>query len=135
MKRRIGALLVGAAVMVLAWRWAVHSSAGEAGRLAIPGERVPYAVEVVNGTDVDGLARDVTRMLRHQGIDVVSFGSASGATVDSTLVQVRRGDTAAGFAVRKALGLGHVVFAPDSTLLVDVTVRLGRDAAALDRDP
>jgi hypothetical protein len=134
MKRWIGALVVAAAVVVLAWRWTEHSGAGET-RLAIPGERVPYAVEVVNGTDVDGLARDITRLLRHQGIDVVSFGSASGGAVDSTLVQVRRGDTAAGLVVRKALGLGRVVFAPDSTLLVDVTVRLGRDAAARDGNP
>jgi hypothetical protein len=133
MRRWIGALVAAALVIVLAWRWAERAGTGPA-RLAIPGERVPYAVEVVNGTDVDGLARDVTRMLRHQGIDVVSFSSA-GAAPDSTLVEVRRGDTAVGLVVRKALGFGRIVLAPDSTLLLDVTVRLGRDAAALDRQP
>jgi hypothetical protein len=132
-KRWIGALVVAAVVVVLAWRLAIRGPIAPTAHMPIPGERVPYAVEVLNGTDADGLARTFTRRLRHQGIDVVSFGSAAGAGADSTLVLVRRADTAAGLAVRKALGFGRVAFAPDSTLLLDVTVLLGRDA--LERDP
>ncbi len=135
MSRWIGAAAVAALLVVIAWRLAVRGPHLATGDLPIPGERVTYAVEVVNGTDVDGLARAVTRRLRHQGIDVVSFGSATGGGTDSTLVLVRRGDGAAGLAVRKALGIGRVASAPDSTLLLDVTVLLGRDAITLDRDP
>jgi hypothetical protein len=131
----LGAVGVAALLVVIAWRLAVHGPGAAAGALPIPGERIPYLVEVLNGTDADGLARAVTRELRHQGIDVVSFGSATTGGADSTLVLVRRGDTAAGLAVRKALGFGRVVFAPDSTLLLDVTVLLGREATARDRHP
>jgi hypothetical protein len=135
MSRWIGAVVVAALIVIIAWRLAVRGPRPATGDLPIPGERVPYVVEVLNGTGADGLARGVTRRLRHQGIDVVSFGSATVGGTDSTLVIVRRGDTAAGLVVRRALGLGRVTFAPDSTLLLDVTVLLGRDAIVLDRSP
>ena len=135
MSKWIGAVGVAALIVVAAWRLAIRGPGAATGALPIPGERMPYVVEVLNGTDADGLARAVTRRLRHQGIDVVSFGSAMAGGTDSTLVLVRRGDTAAGLAVRKALGFGRVAFAPDSTLLLDVTVLLGREATARDRDP
>jgi hypothetical protein len=59
---------------------------------------------------------------------VVSYGTAPEGGVDSTLVLVRSADTAAGWAVREALGFGRVVVEPDARLLLDVTVVLGRDA-------
>lgn len=133
MNRWIGAAAVAALIVVIAWRLAVRGPHPATGGLPIPGERVTYVVEVLNGTAADGLARAVTRRLRRQGIDVVSFGSATGGGTDSTLVLVRRGDSAAGLVIRKALGFGRVAVARDSTLLLDVTVLLGRDA--LDRDP
>lgn len=90
---------------------------------------------MLNATDVDGLARDVTRRLRRGGVDVVSFGSASEPGRDSTDLLVRRGDSAAGLVVRDVLGFGRVRLEPDASLLLDVTVVLGTDAAAVDRDP
>lgn len=82
-------------------------------------------VEVLNGTDVNGLARVGTRVLRQAGIDVVYFGGA--ARTDSTTVIVRRGDRARGEAVRKALGVGRIQEKRDTTRHVDVSVILGPD--------
>jgi hypothetical protein len=123
------AVLGVVAVAVLAWRLAVHR-AGAGTAHAIPGERVPYAVEVLNATDVDGLARAVTLHLREQGIDVVFYGTADSAVGDTTLIVVRGADTKAGDVVRDVLGVGRVLVDPDPRLLLDVSVFLGRDAAA-----
>jgi hypothetical protein len=101
----------------------------------VPGARVRYTVEVLNATPVDGLARAVTLRLRRRGVDVVYFGTAEGGPRDSTRIVVRRGDSTAALAVRELLGLGRIVVEPDSGLLLDVTVLLGADATALDRDP
>ncbi len=93
------------------------------------GERV--TVEVLNGTTIDGLAGQVTRRLRRKGLDVVFFGTATTAERESTVVIARRGDTIAARRVRQALGVGSVTNEPQAQLLLDVTVVLGRDAAAV----
>jgi len=115
-------------VLVVAWRLTLRDRP-TAGRYDVPGTRVPYTVEVLNGTEIDGLARTITFRLRRAGFDVVSYGTASGTSADSTVLLVRTADTAAGWAVRDALGLGRVVMEPDARLLLDVTVVLGTDAA------
>lgn len=92
------------------------------------GDRI--VVEVLNGTQVNGLARTGTRVLREAGIDVVYFGSAS--ATDSTLVVLRRGDRSRAEAVRKALGVGTVREVRDSTRHVDVSVLLGPDFRSRD---
>jgi len=116
------------ALLVTAWRLALHDRP-TAAEYRVPGVRVPYTLEVLNGADVDGLALAVTLRLRRAGLDVVSYGTAPGEPVDSTLLLVRSADTAAAWAVRDALGFGRVVVEPDPRLLLDVTVLLGRDAA------
>lgn len=98
---------------------------------AVPGEQGRVTVEVLNASPAVGLARLATRRLRDAGLDVVYFGSDTLQTLDSTQVLVRRGAAASGERVRSALGAGRVRSAPDSSRLVDVTVRLGRDAGAL----
>jgi hypothetical protein len=104
-------------------------------RRAIPGERETLQVEVLNASRAVGLARAVTRRLRDAGLDVVYYGSDAETALDSTEILVRRGDAAAGARVREALGAGRVLAAPDASRLVDVTVRLGADLAAVRRDP
>lgn len=109
----------------------------------IPGERGEHiVVEVLNGTDLPGLARAATLALRRHGIDVVYFGSADGASLDSTRILVRRGggsnDWRRAAAVAALLGVPEerIGVALDSLRLLDVSVLLGRDAAArLDLDP
>ncbi len=113
------------------WRWAAPESRESA--FPIPGEAIRLQVAVLNGTDIDGLARRVTRFLRRRGIDVVFTGSGPGT--DSTMVIVRRGDTTAAFPVRDALGLGRITVDPDPRLLLDVTVLLGPDAIAIGSHP
>ncbi len=101
----------------------------------IPGEGSRIVVEILNASGVVGLARVATGRLRDAGLDVVYFGTDSAVTLDSTEVLVRREDGGAGDLVRRALGTGRVRAAPDPTRLVDVSVRLGGDFAALLRDP
>lgn len=105
-------------------------------RLPIPGEGEHIVVEVLNTTETDGLAREITRRLRRAGIDVVSFGSSRERPVDSTTILIRRGDSTAALRVREALGLGRIRAEPDGRLLLDASVLLGPDAArAIDIHP
>jgi len=86
-------------------------------------------VEVLNASGTPGLARIGTRMLRHAGIDVLTYGNAPATmgTLDSTRIVVRRGTEEVGRRVRRALGLGRVVVQPDSARLLDASVLLGAD--------
>ncbi len=121
--------LAGAALPL--WWHTRHAEPAATAARPVPGERVHLQVEVLNATAVVGLARAATRMLRDAGIDVVAFGSDTGAAPDSTRVLVRRGTGEGAALVARALGLGPgaVRSAPDPGRLVDVTVRLGRDFA------
>ena len=116
-------------VAIVAYWWSRPKEA-PAQDLPIPGESLSTTVEVLNGTLVDGLARTLTGKLRRAGIDVVSFGSASENDLDSTLILVRRGDSTVAGPVREVLGAGRILVEPDSLLLLDVTVLLGRDLAS-----
>src|SRR5260370_153512 len=110
---------------------ACRDRAGAASR-PIPGEQGPHIlVEVLNASGRAGQARVGTRLLRRAGVDVVSFGNAAAAlgTLDSTQIVVRRGAPAVGARVRKALGMGKVVVALDSSRLLDASVLLGADFA------
>jgi hypothetical protein len=112
----------------LAWWWHAHPSAWSAtASRPIPGERDRVVAEVLNTTRGVGLARVATRVLRDAGIDVVFFGSDTGAVAESTEVLVRRGGVRAAARVARALGVGTVRQLSDTARLVDVTVRLGRD--------
>ncbi len=118
-----------AGALFAAW-WRSREGAERAVARPVPGERDRIEVEVLNATPAVGLARAATRVLRDAGIDVVYFGSDTGAGVDSTQVLVRRGTPDAGRRVAAALGVGSVRQLPDAGRLVDVTVRVGRDFAA-----
>ena len=112
-----------------------RSSRASAPRPPVPGEGPTLAVEVLNGTEVDGLAREIARRLRSDGIDVVYFGSID-RRLDSTVIVVRRGDTSAALPIRAALGLGQVLVELDSRRLLDASVLVGRDLAPpLNRSP
>ena len=97
---------------------------GHAYALPSPAKRI--AVEVLNGTRRQGLARVATRALRARGIDVVFFGNADSVS-DSTRVVVRRGDPGRGKDVIEALGAGRLRVEPDTLRRVDVTVIVGAD--------
>lgn len=84
-------------------------------------------VEVLNGAGRAGLAREATERLRDRGLDVVYFGNAREFGRDSTVVLDRVGREENARAVAEALGITAIRSEPDSTLLLDVTVILGRD--------
>ena len=105
-----------------------RASAGVEAGLAYP---VPprdgrILVEVLNASGRTGLARVAARVLRQEGIDVISTGNAATAAT-ATRIVVRRGDLSRGRIVARALGAGEVVQEPDTLRRVDVSVFLGGD--------
>jgi hypothetical protein len=84
-------------------------------------------VEVLNGGGVAGAAWEATRTLRDRGFDVVSYGNAGTYSDDLSVVMDRVGDLESANLVAGALGIPLTRSERDSTLLVDVTVRLGPD--------
>ena len=128
--------ILGAAGLVQ-WRRAGHTPVTPTGgRTTVPGDSDRVQVEVLNAWEQGvGMARIATWRLRDRGLDVVYWGTDTLRALDSTQILVRRGDAAQGERVRKALGAGTVRTAPDGARLVDVTVRLGADFAALVRQP
>jgi len=84
-------------------------------------------VQVLNGTGEPDLARNVTDFLRDRNLDVVSVGNADASNYAETLVLLRRGDPAVARMVARRLGLGVPLEQRDASLLVDVTVILGKD--------
>jgi hypothetical protein len=124
----LGVALAGA--VFANWYRVTHESGGAGDARPVPGESDRVEVEVLNTTAAIGQARTATRRLRDAGLDVVYFGGDAGPPLDSTQILVRRGTTATGTRVRRALGVGGVRVLADSTRMVDVTVRLGRDFVA-----
>ncbi len=126
-KRRILALataLAAAGLIAAVMWWSPWNSGPRNGSASAQASGI--VVEVRNGTSRAGLARQVARLLRERGVDVVSVGT-SPARPDSTTVLVRRGNLAAGHEVARLLGGARVRPAPDSLLRVDLTVLLGAD--------
>ncbi len=134
--RRVTVLTVTVVAAAALGAWWLLRQPAETDVRAIPGEGERITVEVLNGTDVDGLARATTQHLRAGGIDVVYFGTAATDTFSVTRILVRRGDTTAAARVQEVLGLGTLVVDEDPLLLLDVSVYVGRDVAVrLGLDP
>ncbi|MBX3145604.1 MAG: LytR C-terminal domain-containing protein [Gemmatimonadales bacterium] len=135
---RIGLIVAGlliAAGLVLSgrWAWGERQSRDPAPRPSIAmvnqaaGVERGVVVEVINATGREGLARQVTRLLREQGVDVVYFGSTD-RRPDSTTVIIRRGvDPERGRPVARMVGTKRVTVEADSTRRVDLTILLGAD--------
>ena len=96
-------------------------------RAAGPARRVQ--VQVMNGSGAPDAAQRAAESLRAHGLDVVSVGNADSPHYAETLVLLRRGPSAVAREVAAALGRGEVQQQLDPTLLVDVTVVLGKDYA------
>jgi hypothetical protein len=126
----VGLIVLGLAGAGVSLWWRAGHGRDRATARPVPGERDRVVVEVLNTTRGVGLARAATRVLRDAGLDVVYFGSDTGAALDSTQVLVRRGTPEGAARVAAALGVGAVRQLPDPGRLVDVTVRIGRDFAA-----
>jgi hypothetical protein len=126
------AAIVGVAVLLLAGTLIIRAATTErapASRAKAPDASTTNAervkVEVLNATDVRGLARRATMLLRDKGFDVLYMGSTS-ERLDSTVVLDRSGNPARAQRVAEALGGARVESRPDTSRYLDVTVMLGR---------
>jgi LytR cell envelope-related transcriptional attenuator len=89
---------------------------------APPAERV--RVEVLNATNVHGLARRATQYLRDRGFDVVASGTARDQ-LDSTLIVDRTNHPVWAGRIARAFNGARVQLKPDSSRYVDITVLVG----------
>jgi LytR cell envelope-related transcriptional attenuator len=88
---------------------------------------VRIRIRVVNISGVSGLARRTTQHLRAYGYDVVDFLSSQPERNATTRIAVHTGHDDWGLRVQKAMGLGAVIAAPDSSRYADLTVFVGGD--------
>jgi hypothetical protein len=119
----IAILLVAGALLARAWRGDGGTTVRAAPDVADSAQRIK--IEVLNATEVRGLARRATRHLRDRGFDVLYMGTAT-TQLDSTLVLDRSGHVERARRVAEALGGARVESRPDSSRYLDVTVMLGR---------
>jgi hypothetical protein len=92
--------------------------------VVIPDSRV--RVQVLNGSNIPGLAGRATDALREAGFDVVSIGNAR-TSVTTSLVLDRVGSRAIADSVAGALGIARIETRRDTSLYLEVTVILGPD--------
>jgi hypothetical protein len=88
-------------------------------------EGVRIRVEVLNTTEVTGLAQRAARFLRDRGFDVVAIDHAEAYQL-KTIVLDRTNHPEWARLVAKAM-LGTYQSRPDTSLYLDVTVLIGRD--------
>jgi hypothetical protein len=117
---------VSSAVSLMARSVPDDGSTIDAGpRVSAPaGHRIK--VQVLNASTTPGLAARAVRYLRDRGFDVVLSGTSS-VKSDSTVVLDRSGKGDHARLVALAFGVSRPQVQLDSTLLVDVTVRVGAD--------
>ncbi len=84
-------------------------------------------VRVLNTTNVRGLARRATFVLRDFGYDVVEFDTDLKSKREGTVVLSHTGHDAWAQRLRKALGTGAIEVSKDTSHFVDFTVLIGRD--------
>ena len=87
-------------------------------------DSVRIKVEVLNATNIRGLARRGTFVLRDLGFDVVGSGNSSEKT-DSTVIYVRSGRMDWAELAARGLGGARIVARPDSSRYLDLTILLG----------
>ncbi|TFH05973.1 MAG: LytR family transcriptional regulator [Spirochaetales bacterium] len=94
---------------------------------AIRDENIVIRLEILNGTDVGGLASRTAQLFRSYGFDVVAVSNAATSEVENTVVIDRVGNDA--FARRSADIIRAHAMEVDigAQAAVDVTIVLGRD--------
>lgn len=88
----------------------------------------PFSLEVLNGTEVGGLARRVKQFLQDRGILVLNADNYPVKPVPRSVILVRAGRTSLGTQLMEMTALPREnVFFDRSTQDVDVTLLLGQD--------
>ena len=91
-------------------------------RLVPEGTRI--RVEVLNATDVRGLARQVMFYLRDAGFDVVYFGNTAERS-DLTVIRDRSGHAEWAATAARAMSPARIEAKADSSHFLDLTVLIG----------
>lgn len=94
------------------------------------GEEKATVVEVLNGTELQGLAAQAAKVLRSNGVDVMALGQAPRPR-SRTVIYDRTGDFDRAARVRAALGCPTAIAATriDALRGVDASVELGADCS------
>ncbi len=94
---------------------------------ALQDENIVIRVEVLNGTEIVGLAGRTAELLRSYGFDVISVGNAASSDVERTRVIDRTGSGMYARRTADVIRASRVDSESDPQAVVDVTVILGRD--------
>ncbi len=85
-------------------------------------------VEVLNGTNQNGLAKKTSQYLKDNKLDVIIISNAKFDTIAETMIIDRLKENCAyGKYVAKKLNCNNVMSDIDSSLYIDVTVIIGND--------
>jgi len=92
--------------------------------------RVPHSsikVSVLNGTDVSGLARKTTEILRDKGFDVIEYGNSRTKMDKTIIIDHYSLDMIYGRIIGRALGCRNITTNIDSSQIVNVSIIIGDD--------
>ncbi|MCK4524680.1 LytR C-terminal domain-containing protein [candidate division WOR-3 bacterium] len=85
-------------------------------------------VEVLNGTNQNGLAKEISQYLKDNQLDVIIISNAKFDTISETIVIDRlKKNCAYGKYVAKKLNCNNIMSDIDSSLYIDVTIIIGND--------
>lgn len=86
-------------------------------------------IEILNGTNVNGLAKRMMNWLRRRDFDVLNTGNWKHDSLQTTMIYDRLGNIKASKNVAAALGISDslVFIKPDSSLFLNTTVIIGSD--------
>lgn len=86
-------------------------------------------IEVMNGTDINGLAATLTSYIRLRDFDVLDIGNWKSNDVETSFIYDRLGNRKASLNVAYALGISDsLVFTEiDSSYFLNCTVVIGKD--------
>jgi len=128
-------VIILAAVLIYAFSQRVSAPRPDPERLENPGNLLGeiIQVEVMNGTNVSGLANQITDHLQRMGFDVVETGNHSAQTVEKTVIMDRIGNMDAAEQVALALGLAPERISEElkPEYFIDATIIVGADYKTL----
>ena len=84
-------------------------------------------VEVLNGTNIKGLAETASEFLRKNGFDVVRYGNAKDTVLSTIIIDRSDPELKNAKIVQNTLKQGRLTFEAHSLQLFEVTVVLGND--------
>ncbi len=90
-------------------------------------DSLAVTIEILNGTDSDGLAQRTKALYESFGFDVVSFGNADHNEYINTLVLDRKGKTYAAERVAEVIKCERIHSKLDSESRAEITLILGKD--------